>query len=140
VHEHAFKDSHNTNLSSSASSICSPTQNTPSKLSCFLKYAETYLGVENACSHEEGLQMLGFGPDILHLVENGVLKDIGSMPGDVIHLKQNSQQWWNSTDAKKSINRSLTHLCQFHQLHQARESHSKSDTTMVEAVRFMGLK
>lgn len=45
--------------------------------------------------------MLGFGPDILHLVEDGVLKDVGFTPGDVIRLKQNSQQWWNSTDAKR---------------------------------------
>jgi hypothetical protein len=45
--------------------------------------------------------MLGFGPDILHLVEDSVLRDVGFMPGDVIRLKQNSQQWWNSTDAKR---------------------------------------
>ena len=45
--------------------------------------------------------MLGFGPDILHLVDDGVLKNVGFTPGDVIHLKQNSQQWWNSTDAKR---------------------------------------
>lgn len=45
--------------------------------------------------------MLGFGPDILHLVEDGVLKDVGFTPGDVIRLKQNSQQWWNSADAKR---------------------------------------
>jgi hypothetical protein len=44
--------------------------------------------------------MLGFGPDILHLIENGVLKDVGFMPGDVNCLKQNSQQWWNSANAK----------------------------------------
>ena len=45
--------------------------------------------------------MLGFGPDILHLVDDGVLKDVGFTPGDVIRLKQNSQQWWNSADAKR---------------------------------------
>jgi hypothetical protein len=45
--------------------------------------------------------MQGFGPDILHLVDDGVLKDIGFTPGDVIRLKQNSQRWWNSTDAKR---------------------------------------
>jgi len=44
--------------------------------------------------------MLGFGPDILHLVDNAMLKDVGFTPGDVIHLKQNLQQWWNSKDAK----------------------------------------
>ena len=86
--------------SSSASTIRSPTRNTPSKLSRFLEYAETTLGVENASAHEEGLRMLGFGPDILHLVDDGVLKNVGFTPGDVIRLKQNLQQWWNSTDAK----------------------------------------
>jgi hypothetical protein len=44
--------------------------------------------------------MLGFGPDILHLIKDGVLKDVRFMPGDVICLKQNLQQWWNSADAK----------------------------------------
>ena len=63
--------------STSASSIHSPTQNTPSKLSCFFEYVKTYLGIENAHLREESLQMLRFGPDILHLVEDGVLKDRG---------------------------------------------------------------
>jgi hypothetical protein len=66
----------------------------------FLEFAETTLNVENAHIHEESLQMLGFGPDILHLVDNAVLKDVGFTPGDIIRLKQNSQQWWNSADAK----------------------------------------
>jgi hypothetical protein len=87
--------------SSSASTITSPTRNTPSKLSRFLAYAETNLSVENALLHEESLRMLGFGPDILHLVDDAVLKNVGFTPGDVIRLKQNSQQWWNSTDAKR---------------------------------------
>src|SRR6267154_6748745 len=85
----------------SASTTCSPTRNTPSKLSQFLEYAETSLSIENACVHEEGLWMLGFGPDILHLIDDGVLKNVGFTPGDVIRLKQNSQQWWNSADAKR---------------------------------------
>jgi hypothetical protein len=87
--------------SSSASIICSPTRNTPSKLSRFLEYAETNLSVENARLHEESLRMLGYGPDILHLVDDAVLKNVGFTPGDVIRLKQNSQQWWNSKDAKR---------------------------------------
>ena len=44
--------------------------------------------------------MLGFGPDILHLVEDNVLKDIRFIPGDVIHPKQSVRQWW-STNAKR---------------------------------------
>ncbi len=87
-------------MSSSASSIHSPTWNTPSKLTWFLEYVETFLCIENACSYEESLWILGFGPDILHLVDDGVLKDVGFTPGDVIHLKQSSQQWWNSANAK----------------------------------------
>ena len=74
----------------SASSVHSPTCNTPSKLSQFFEYAETNLSVKNVHLHEESLQMLGFGPDILYLVEDGVLKDVEFTPGDVIHLKQNS--------------------------------------------------
>jgi hypothetical protein len=85
-----------------ASTIPSPTQNTPSKLSRFLEYAEIHLSVKNARLHEESLRSLGFGPDILHLVDDTVLvKDVGFTPGDVIRLKQNSQQWWNSADAKR---------------------------------------
>jgi hypothetical protein len=49
--------------------------------------------------------MLGFGPDILHLVEDSVLRDVGFMIGNVICLKQSSQQWWNSAVAKhKQVN------------------------------------
>lgn len=44
--------------------------------------------------------MLRFGPDILHLVDDGVLKDIEFTFRDVICLKQNLQQWWNSGDTK----------------------------------------
>ena len=87
--------------SSSASIIYLPTRNTPSKLSRFLEYAETNLGVENTHSHEEGLRILGFGPDILHLIDNKVLKDVGFTPRDIIRLKQNLQQWWNSADTKR---------------------------------------
>jgi len=39
----------------SASIICLPIQNTPSKLSQFLEYAEINLSVENTCLHEESL-------------------------------------------------------------------------------------
>src|SRR6266849_5790218 len=41
--------------SSSASTICSPTCNTPLKLLHFLEYAESNLGIENAAAHEESL-------------------------------------------------------------------------------------
>jgi hypothetical protein len=72
----------------SASTLLPP-RNTPSKLSQFLEFAETTLNVKNACVHEESLRMLGFGPDILYLVDNTVLMDVGFTPEDVICLKQN---------------------------------------------------
>ena len=68
--------------------MLSPPHSMPSKLSRFLSYAETHLGIKNMHLHEDSLHTLGFGPDILHLVEDNVLKDIGFIPGDVIHLKQ----------------------------------------------------
>ncbi len=43
---------------------------------------------------------MGYGPDILHLVNDGDLKDIGIKPGDVICLKQHSLQWLNSSASK----------------------------------------
>lgn len=70
-----------------STTIRSPTRNTPSKLSRFLEYAETNLSIENARLHEESLRMLGFGPNILHLVDDAVLKDVGFTPGDVIHFE-----------------------------------------------------
>ena len=75
----------------------------PSKLSWFLSYTETHLGIENTCLHEDSLHTLGFGPDILHLVEDNVLKDIGFIPGDVICLKQSVRQWWSTNAKRKQV-------------------------------------
>jgi hypothetical protein len=44
---------------------------------------------------------MGYAPDILHLVNDSSLKDIGIKPGDVIRLKQNSLQWLNSSASKR---------------------------------------
>jgi hypothetical protein len=65
-----------------------PTQHTPSKLLRFLEYAKLHLNIKNACLHEESLQMLGFGPNILHLVDNNALTNIGLTPSDVIRLNK----------------------------------------------------
>jgi hypothetical protein len=55
---------------------------------------------------------MGYGPDILHLVDDGALKDIGVTPGDIIRLKQNSLLWWNSTSAKhKCDDRTPSPVC-----------------------------
>jgi hypothetical protein len=75
--------------------------NSPSKLPRFLNYAETHLGITNACMHEQALKQMGYGPDILHLIDDSMLKDIEFSLGDVISLKQNSLQWWNSPNAKR---------------------------------------
>jgi hypothetical protein len=51
---------------------------------------------------------MGYAPDILHLVNDSSLKDIGIKPGDIIHLKQNLLQWLNSA-ASKHKQGDLTH-------------------------------
>jgi hypothetical protein len=73
----------------------SPLRNTPSKLSRFLKYAEQHLGVQNATGYEDNFRAHGYGPDILHLVEDTALQRIGLSEGDIIRLKQNALRWWN---------------------------------------------
>jgi hypothetical protein len=73
----------------------SPLHNTPSKLTCFLKYAQEHLGVEDATGYEDKFRAHGYGPDILHLVENSALERIGLLEGDIIRLKQNALRWWN---------------------------------------------
>ncbi|SJL02934.1 uncharacterized protein ARMOST_06275 [Armillaria ostoyae] len=59
------------------------------------------LGVSDALSYEDALHDQGFGPDILHQVEDKELRSIGFRCGDIIRLKQNAQRWWNGLDAKQ---------------------------------------
>lgn len=73
---------------------------TPSKLCHFLAYAEKNLGVPNACQYKHPMEIKGLGPDILYLVSNKELADIGFSTGNIIHLKSSSQKWWNGPDAK----------------------------------------
>ena len=80
---------------SHAASELSPLQNTPSKLSCFLKYAKQCLGVHDATGYEDSFRAHGYGPDILHLVDDTALHRIGVSEGDIIRLKQNVLRWWN---------------------------------------------
>lgn len=42
----------------------------------------------------------GFGPYILHLVDNKSLTDIGVSVSDTIRLKNGAPIWWNSPEAK----------------------------------------
>ena len=44
---------------------------------------------------------MGYAPNILHLIDDSSLRDIGIKPGDVILLKQNSLQWLNSFGLKR---------------------------------------
>ena len=89
----------------------SPITNSPSKLPRFLKYAEMQLGIINASSYEQKLRQMGYGPDILHLVEDATLKDIGFSSGDVIRLKQSSSKWWNSSAVKRQHDDSASSPC-----------------------------
>jgi hypothetical protein len=88
--------------------VLQPIQNTPTKLPRYLKYAETTLGIKNACAYEESLEMMGYGPDILHLVDNTALKEIGITPGDAIRLKQHSLSWLDNASASDSEKRKRT--------------------------------
>ena len=46
------------------------------------------MGVLNASCHENSLANEGYGPDILHLIENKDLCALGIPAGDVLCLKQ----------------------------------------------------
>ena len=79
----------------------SPPVPTPSKLRRFLAYAEKSLGVERATNLEFPLHMKGFGPDVLHLVSDDALAELGINPGNIIRLKTGCVKWWNGADAKR---------------------------------------
>ena len=81
----------------------SPVRPTPTKLPQFLEHARDKLGVPNALQYEDELVAKGYGPDILHLVSDESLQNIGILPGDVIRLKGGSVAWWNSVDAKRKL-------------------------------------
>ncbi|KAJ7049322.1 hypothetical protein C8F01DRAFT_1002497 [Mycena amicta] len=79
----------------------SPPTNTPSKLHSYLLHAKAKLGVPDALKYERDLTREGYGPDILHQVEDSKLAGLGIRMGDVIRLKNGAQRWWNGPDAKK---------------------------------------
>jgi hypothetical protein len=64
-------------------------------------YAQDNLGIPNALQYEDELVAKGYGPDILHLVLDESLQNLGILPGDVIWMKGGSVAWWNSVDAKR---------------------------------------
>jgi hypothetical protein len=67
--------------------------NTPSKLTCFLKAAEKN-SIPGVQSYHTTLLLKGYGPDIMHLVNNDDLAEVGISPGDAIQLKEYASRWW----------------------------------------------
>ncbi|KAJ7883099.1 hypothetical protein B0H13DRAFT_1890539 [Mycena leptocephala] len=80
----------------------SPVIPTPSKLPRFLDHAATKLGIASARSP---MRRNGFGPDILHMLPDQDLVDIGLNKGDALRLKAGAQEWWKGPDAKKKRSR-----------------------------------
>ncbi|KAJ7733083.1 hypothetical protein B0H14DRAFT_3614993 [Mycena olivaceomarginata] len=63
---------------------------TPSKLPRFLDHVANTLGITSAPDFESPMCRNGFGPDILHLVNDQELTEMGMRKGDVIRLKAGS--------------------------------------------------
>jgi hypothetical protein len=84
-----------------AAVVQSPAKPSPSKLLRFLHHAESHLGVANATDYEAALQDKGYRPDIMHLVKDEVLMEVGLSHGDAIRVKAGSIAWWNGPDAKR---------------------------------------
>jgi hypothetical protein len=43
----------------------------------------------------------GYGPDIMHLLEDQALVDCGMTKGDALRIKAGAVSWWNGPDAKR---------------------------------------
>ncbi|KAJ7502229.1 hypothetical protein B0H11DRAFT_1663061, partial [Mycena galericulata] len=74
---------------------------TPSKLPRYLEHAANNLGVTSALDFESPMRRNGYGPDILHLVGDKDLMDLGLTKGDSIRLKEGAKSWWNRPDAPR---------------------------------------
>ncbi|KAJ7936526.1 hypothetical protein B0H13DRAFT_2303564 [Mycena leptocephala] len=83
----------------------SPVIPTPSKLPRYLDHANTKLGIVTARSFESPMRRNGYGPDILHMLPDQDLMDIGMNKGDAIRLKAGAQEWWKGPNAKKKRGR-----------------------------------
>ncbi|KIK12710.1 hypothetical protein PISMIDRAFT_18535 [Pisolithus microcarpus 441] len=73
----------------------------PSQVVCYLKYAETNLGVCYALSYKSAFELHGIGPDILPDIDNKFLAGLSLSAGNAIHLKRGSITWRNGPDAKR---------------------------------------
>lgn len=60
--------------------------------------------MKNASCHEFSLADEGYGPDILHLVEDKTLCALGIPAGDVLRLKQAAPLWWK-TEPERALKR-----------------------------------
>ena len=79
----------------------SPPIPSPGQLEHYLTYAEAKLGVRHALSYRAALELNGYGPDVLPLVSDIKLTDLGISAGDVIRLKNGSKAWWNAEGKRK---------------------------------------
>ena len=75
----------------------SPPIHSPTHLTRYLQFAEANLGVKHVISYHTRLEEKGIGPDILHDFNNQFYKDLGILPGDIVHLKRGSKSWWKGT-------------------------------------------
>ncbi|KAJ7730545.1 hypothetical protein B0H16DRAFT_1329856, partial [Mycena metata] len=81
--------------------LSTPAVPTPSRLPRFLAYASEALGIPSAPTFESPMRRQALGPDILHLVGDEELMEMGMRKGDVIQLKAGAQAWWKGPEAKK---------------------------------------
>jgi hypothetical protein len=80
---------------------------TPSKLRRFLDAAEG-VGISSATRYCLSLSQQQLGPDILHLVENKELAELGILAGDIIRLKEFAPKWWNVESQQAGVKRRRT--------------------------------
>ncbi|KAI6030228.1 hypothetical protein EDC04DRAFT_2605399 [Pisolithus marmoratus] len=78
----------------------SPPIPSPSKLSCYLQFAETHLSVQHTLTYKSALELHRISPDIILDVSDKLLADLGLSAGDAICLKKGSITWWNGPNAK----------------------------------------
>ena len=79
----------------------SPARLTPTKLSRFLDACNVQFGLKDAANYRPLMEVHGYEPDILHLVDDKDLMAIGFNKGNAIRIKKAAVEWWNGPEAKK---------------------------------------
>ncbi|KAJ7879256.1 hypothetical protein B0H14DRAFT_2566855 [Mycena olivaceomarginata] len=65
-------------------------------------HSATKLGVTNALSFEPMMLCNGYGPDIMHLIEDkDLMEQCGMTKGDALRLKAGATGWWKGPDVKR---------------------------------------